>query len=114
VTFHDEASPLDWLLRFFSVSPKRLVTRKAAAVYVSSVIRPIRWRRVRREPNAAVAEEHTLVKPPFIYACHTLRYIDPALVTRATGSHRIWKALVARLFAMQRPFAIEVEAKTSG
>lgn len=61
------------------------------------------------EPNvAAFSEVHTLVEPPFIYAYHTLRYLDPRLVTRANGRTSVLEDMGVQVFVMQRPFHFDM------
>ena len=59
------------------------------------------------QPNAAAfAEVHALVEPPFIYAFHTLRYIDPAAVPRARGRTSVLEDIGVQVLAMRRPFTL--------
>jgi hypothetical protein len=59
------------------------------------------------QPNAAAfAEVHTLVEPPFVYAFHTLRYLDPAHALRAKSRTSVLEDIGVQVLAMRRPFTL--------
>jgi hypothetical protein len=63
------------------------------------------------QPNAAAfAEVHTLVEPPLVYAFHTLRYLDPALATRAKGRTSVLEDIGVQVLATRRPFTLPMPA----
>ncbi|MBI5684630.1 MAG: hypothetical protein HZC54_06090 [Verrucomicrobia bacterium] len=65
------------------------------------------------QPNAAAfAEVHTLVESPFIYAFHTLRYIDPAHVPRAKGRTSVLEDIGVQVLATRRPFTLPMPVMT--
>jgi hypothetical protein len=65
------------------------------------------------QPNAAAfAEVHALVEPPFIYAFHTQRYIDPAAVPHARGRTSVLEDLGVQVLAMRRPFTLHMPVMT--
>jgi hypothetical protein len=59
------------------------------------------------DPNmAAFAELHTLFEPPFIYAYHTIRYIDGKLAPFAAQRTTTWEDLGVQVLVMQTPFRL--------
>ena len=49
-----------------------------------------------------------LIEPPFIFAFHTLRYLDPKYVCRVKGRTSFQEDLGVQVLAMQRPFRLEM------
>lgn len=65
------------------------------------------------QPNAAAfAEVHTLVEPPFIYAFHTLRYIDSEHVPHAKGRTSVLEDLGVQVLVTQRSFKLPMPVCT--
>jgi len=64
-------------------------------------------------PNAAAfAEVRTLFEPPFIYAYHTLRYIDPAQVPFAKQRTHAIEHIGVQILASQTPFRLAMPVIT--
>jgi len=65
------------------------------------------------QPNAAAfAEVHTLFEPPFVYAYHTLRYVDPKQVPLAGKRTSALEDLGVQVLVMQRPFRLAMPVLT--
>jgi hypothetical protein len=65
------------------------------------------------QPNAAAfSEVHTLLEPPFIYAFHTLRYLDPEQVPRAKGRTSVLEDLGVQVLVTQRSFQLPMPVCT--
>ncbi|MBM4046958.1 MAG: hypothetical protein FJ279_17785, partial [Planctomycetes bacterium] len=63
------------------------------------------------DPNmAAFAEVHTLFEPPFIYAYHTIRYVDPKAVPFSKGRTTVFEDLGVQVLVMQTPFSLPMPA----
>jgi hypothetical protein len=61
------------------------------------------------QPNAsAFAEVHALIEPPFIYAYHTLRYLDRTKVANVEQRTSVLEDIGVQVLAMQRHFKIEM------
>ncbi|MBM4046957.1 MAG: hypothetical protein FJ279_17780 [Planctomycetes bacterium] len=65
------------------------------------------------DPNmAAFAEVHTLFEPPFIYAYHTIRYVDPKLAPGASGGTSVFEDLGVQVLVTDAPFRLPMPVLT--